>query len=258
MKLLHARHATSILSYAGINILIDPVLGEKEVYPAIPLTPNKRKNPLVDLRTPLETLMNVDLVLSTHIHRDHFDEKAYELLDKKISIICQSEDEEKIKEKGFLNLHPVEDAIHYADITVTRVEAKHGCGIVGKMMGLASGYILKAENEPTLYITGDTIYTDVVKYNIEHYLPQILLMNAGFPKFLNSDRIVMNIIDIEKTIMVNPDLTFVIVHLETFNHCIETRADIREYFTEERLIEMGVRRFLIPEDNETLEEECFR
>jgi len=255
MKLLHVRHATSILTYAGINILIDPVLAEKEVYPGIPLTPNKRKNPLVDLSTPLERLMNVELVLSTHTHSDHFDEKAYELLDKKIPIICQSEDEEKIKSKGFLNLFPVTNEVNFADITIIRVEAQHGCGIVGKMMGIASGYILKARKEPTVYITGDTIYTEAIKYNIENYLPQVLLVNAGSPKFLNSDRIVMNIIDIEKTIMVNPDLTFVIVHLETFNHCIEKRADIKEYFTKDRLKELGVKRFLIPEDNEELGEE---
>lgn len=257
MNLLHVRHATSIITYAGIKILIDPVLGEKDRYPAIPLTPNMRRNPLVDLSTPLETLLKVDLILSTHLHRDHFDERAYEWLDKTIPIVCQSQDELKIKEKGFLNLHPIKEGIQYNNILITRVEAKHGKGATGKMMGVASGYILKAKNEPTVYITGDTIFTDKIKYNINHYHPKVLLMNAGSPKFLNSDRIVMNIMDIEKVLKVNPKLIFVIVHLDTFNHCVERRDDVEEYFTKERLREMDVKGFVIPEDNDFLGEEYF-
>jgi hypothetical protein len=257
MNLLHVRHATSILEYAGIKILIDPVLAEKETYPAIPLTPNKKRNPLVDLRTPMETFLGVDCILCTHTHNDHFDEKAYELLDKNLTILCQEEDVVKFGTKGFHNTLPIKESLQYQGISIIRVTAQHGCGITGKMMGTASGYVLQAKNEPTVYISGDTIYNNTVKFNIEHYHPQVLIMNAGSPKFLNSDRIVMNIIDIENTIKVNPKLTFVVVHLDTFNHCIETRADILEYFTPDRQNEMGIGRFLVPQDNEFLGEEFF-
>ena len=63
----------------------------------------------------------------------------------------------------------------------------------------------------------------------------------------------MNIMDLEKAVLVNPDLVFIVVHLDAFNHCIETREDIREYFSEERLHEMGVKSFFVPEDNELME-----
>jgi hypothetical protein len=71
---------------------------------------------------------------------------------------------------------------------------------------------------------------------------------VGFPL-----GVVMNIMDVEKTLKVNPNLTFIIVHLDTFNHCIETREDIHEYFSPERLSEMAVKKFYVPEDNELLE-----
>lgn len=257
MKLLHVRHATSIITYAGYKILIDPVLSEKEAYPEIPLTPNRRKNPLTNLSTPLETILDVDFILSTHLHNDHFDRKAKELIPKEIPIICQSEDEQKLQEDGFLKLFPIKDSITYQNITIHRVKAQHGVGGMCKAMGTTSGYILQAANEPTIYLTGDTVYNKSVELNILKYKPDVMLMNAGSPKFLYSDRIVMNIIDIEKTLKVNPKLTFILVHLNTFNHCIETREDLQEYFTNDKLLELGVKSFYVPKDNELLEESCF-
>lgn len=252
MKLLHVRHATSILNYGGLRILIDPVFADKESQPAIPLTPNRRKNPLVDLTSAMDILLDVDVILSTHLHRDHFDEKAKELLDKNLPVICQDNDTESLRTSGFLNIIPVTDTIKYNNITITRIEAQHGPCPIGKAMGPASGYVLEAENEPNIYITGDTIYNDTIKDTIIKFMPEILIINAGSPKFLYSERIVMNIIDLENTLKVNSELTFVIVHLDTFNHCIETRKDIHEYFSRKKLEDLRVRRFYVPQDNEWL------
>jgi L-ascorbate metabolism protein UlaG (beta-lactamase superfamily) len=257
MKFLHVRHATSILTYAGSKILVDPVFAEKEEFPPIPLTPNKRKNPLVGLSTKVETLLDVDMILSTHVHMDHFDRAAKDLLNKNIELICQSDDVTTLKSYGFLNLIPVETALIHKGISITRVNAQHGTGTTGEMMGVASGYILSSDNEPTIYFTGDTIFNESIVENIKKYHPEILIMNAGSPKFLNSDQIVMNIMDIEKTLRVNPKLTFIIVHLNTFNHCIETREDIHEYFSLGRLSEIGANKFFVPEDNELLELSIF-
>jgi len=52
---------------------------------------------------------------------------------------------------------------------------------------------------------------------------------------------------------IDPTLTFIIVHLDTFNHCIETREDMHEYFSPARLTEIGVDKFFVPGDNELLE-----
>lgn len=253
MKFLHVRHATSIITYGGIKFLTDPILSDKGVAPAIPMTPCKRKNPLVGLSTSVDTLVNADVVLSTHSHLDHFDQKAVELLKKDMPIICQDIDEKVFNDYGFNNIIPADKTIEYKGIKITRVKAQHGEGEIEKLMGIASGYILSAANEPIVYIAGDTIYNDSVKSNIEKYKPEIVVLNAGSPKFLNSGQIVMNIIDVEKTLEINPKLKFIIVHLDTFNHCIETREDMREYFNEDKLKAMEVENFFIPEDNETLE-----
>jgi len=253
LKFLHVRHATSLLTYAGTTILIDPVFSEKGRFPPIPLTPSQRNNPLVDLITPLETLLHVDLILSTHTHRDHFDDRAREMLDKRIELVCQPADRETFEGWGFTHLLPVERSLTIRGIEIVRVLAYHGTGKTGEMMGPCSGYILSARDEPTLYITGDTIYHDAIRENIQTFLPDVLIVNAGSPKFLNSSQIVMNIIDVEETLKIDPTLTFIIVHLDTFNHCIETRDDMHCYFSPERLADLGVEKFIIPMDNEEID-----
>lgn len=253
MKFLHVRHATSLMSYGNISFLIDPVLAKKAEYPPIAMSPNLAPNPLSDLNTPIETLLNSDVILCTHTHNDHFDKKAIKLLDKSKLLLCQSEDEKTFISYGFKNIIPIENEISYKNIIIKRVPAKHGHGLIGNTMGIASGYILSSKHEPTVYFLGDTIYTQEVKNNILKYMPDILVINGGSPKFIYSSHIVMNNKDIEKTLKVNPNLSFIITHLDSFNHCIETRKVVKNYFTQERLEKLGVNNFFIPEDNQ-----CFQ
>ncbi len=252
MKFKHIRHATSLLYYANITLLIDPVLADAKAYPPIPNTPNQQANPLIGLSTPLEELLSADVVLSTHIHNDHFDQTALATMPKSIPILGQPVDALFFSQNHFTTFIPVDNTFIYKDIEITRVNAQHGTGEIGKLMGHASGYILKAANEPTLYITGDTVYNDSIRTNIETYQPEILIMNAGSPQFLEGDPIVMSIKDIETTMAVAPKSTFIIIHLDTFNHCIETRAIIHKHFDTERLSSLSVSKFYVPEDNEVL------
>ena len=132
MKFLHVRHATSLLTYGGIKILIDPVLADKGEYPPIDMTPNQKPNPLVDLKTPIEDLLSCDVVLCTHTHDDHFDKKTIELLNKNKEIICQSDDENTFASYGFKNIIPIEKSLEYNNFKINRVEAQHGVGEIGK------------------------------------------------------------------------------------------------------------------------------
>jgi L-ascorbate metabolism protein UlaG (beta-lactamase superfamily) len=52
----------------------------------------------------MDTLLDVDMILTTHAHLDHFDDKAKELLNKNIELICQTEDVKIFSSYGFLKL----------------------------------------------------------------------------------------------------------------------------------------------------------
>ena len=83
MKINTIRNATIIVEYAGKKFLIDPMLAEKGAYPPFPNSPRQdQHNPLVSLPTSIEDMINVDAVIVTHLHYDHWDEAEKEALPK--------------------------------------------------------------------------------------------------------------------------------------------------------------------------------
>ena len=77
MKFQQIRSATSIVTFANRRFLIDPMLSAQGTYPAVPdTTSTGRGNPDCDLPCPIQDLFNVDAVIVTHLHFDHFDKAA--------------------------------------------------------------------------------------------------------------------------------------------------------------------------------------
>ena len=90
MRFQLIRNATLRLEYAGTTILIDPMLGSKHSFGSFA---GIEDNPTIDLPLPAsEALKDVDLIILSHLHQDHFDAKAQEILDKSSSILCQPGD----------------------------------------------------------------------------------------------------------------------------------------------------------------------
>ena len=66
--------------------------------PPVEDTENDRRNPLVELPEPPEVVVaGIDAVLVTHMHRDHFDDTAAELLPKDVPVFCQPDDAERLR-----------------------------------------------------------------------------------------------------------------------------------------------------------------
>src|SRR5690625_1871796 len=82
------RNATLVVQYAGKKFLIDPFLADKGTLPPFPsLRQNNSNNPLVSLPISIEDIIhNVDAVIVTHLHYDHWDDAAKEALPKEIKI----------------------------------------------------------------------------------------------------------------------------------------------------------------------------
>jgi L-ascorbate metabolism protein UlaG (beta-lactamase superfamily) len=93
MRLRLIRHATLVVEYAGRRLLVDPMLDDAGARPPVVNTPNQRDNPLVALPMPAaDVVRDVDAVLVTHLHADHWDATAAALLDRQLPIACQPED----------------------------------------------------------------------------------------------------------------------------------------------------------------------
>lgn len=251
MNLQLLRNATQILSANGKTVLIDPMLAPQGSYDPFPNTGNTLRNPLVDLpisENELHALIaKTDAVLLTHVHLDHWDATAQELLPKDITLFCQPANTEVIREAGFTNVIPVNDGLVWEDIHINRTGGRHGTGEIGERMGIVSGYVI-AHGGDSIYIAGDTIWCTEVQDALDKYQPAHVILNGGAARFIAGDPIVMDINDIITVCNYTPQAGVYVVHLETANHGTESRADIKTALAAHHLMQ----RCHVPDDGEWL------
>jgi L-ascorbate metabolism protein UlaG (beta-lactamase superfamily) len=236
MRLTLVRNATLLLEVEGLRILVDPMLDDAGARPPVENTPNPRRNPLVPLPIPAaELVSDLDAVIVTHLHKDHFDESAGQLLPRNVPVFCQPEDEASLRRRG-LQARPVKERADWAGLSLARTGGRHGNGAVAEMLAPVSGFVID-----DLYIAGDTVWCPEVEEAIARHRLRAVVVNGSGARFIDSGPIVMTIEDIRR--VTAHVAAVVVVHLEAQNHCIETREEVKGALP-------GV---IVPDDGETLE-----
>ena len=236
VRLRLIRNATLELDYAGRRLLVDPMLDPASARPAVANTPNDRRNPLVELPEPAaEIAARAEVLLVTHLHADHLDETAVALLAGDRPVLCQPPDAETLRERGFADVRPVGDELALDGLRVARTDGRHGTGRIAEMLAPVSGFVLRADGEPTVYVAGDTIWCDEVREAIDAHAPDVVVVNASGARFTEGDPIVMTADDVVATARHAAGAHVVAVHLEAINHCLETRAELLARLREEEL-----------------------
>jgi L-ascorbate metabolism protein UlaG (beta-lactamase superfamily) len=252
MRFQLLRHATAVIAMNRLNLLLDPMLSQKESMGPIVNAASQNRIPMVDLpltETELRGLIDrVNGVLVTHVHRDHWDARAAELLPKQMPVICQAEDESAMRRAGFVQVYPVKTKIEWQGVQIFRTGGQHGTGEIGKKMGIVSGYVLKAEGEPALYIAGDTIWCPEVKDALQVYKPEVVVLYSGAASFLTGGSITMDADHVVAVCRELPSAKVIVLHMETMTHCLLTRAELRKRLEQEDLS----RQVLIPRDGEVV------
>jgi L-ascorbate metabolism protein UlaG (beta-lactamase superfamily) len=247
MKIQLIRNATLRFNYGGHLFVADPYLAAKHSRPSFS---GRSPNPLIDLPVPPEqAIADAEMVIVSHLHSDHFDPAAQELLPKDTVIFCQPDDADQITAKGFRNAKPVIDQCVWQGIALIRIAGQHGSGEILKEMGPASGFVFQAEHEPTDYWAGDTIWTSAVEEVITHLEPQIIITHSSGATWGDGVLIVMDAEQTVKVCQAAPTSTVIAVHLDSLDHGTVSRADLRRY-----AVNRGIRseQLLIPRDGETL------
>lgn len=236
MKIQLLRHATLLITINGKKILVDPMLGAAGGRPPFANSLNQQRNPLVVLSIKIDFQQDVDGVLLTHTHSDHFDEAAIQQIPSHKPILCQPEDEEKLKKLGFANLHPINNDFYWEGIIITRTGGQHGTGEIALKMAPVSGYILQAGSEPSLYIAGDTIYCQEVARVLTKHQPALIILNAGGARFDSGDPITMTAEEVAMVCQKATDSKIIAVHMDAINHCLVSRDQLRTYLVAEGLL----------------------
>ncbi|TDO13229.1 L-ascorbate metabolism protein UlaG (beta-lactamase superfamily) [Bacillus subtilis] len=250
MNIQQIRNATLVVEYAGKTFLIDPMLAEKGAYPPFPNAPRQdQNNPLVELPTSVDNIIkDIDAVIVTHLHYDHWDEAAKELLPKDIKLFSQNEeDAAEIRNAGFKNVEVLTKDTVFEGIQLIKTKGEHGRGEILKLAGLVCGVVFKHQSEKTLYIAGDTVWYDAVQEEIETHQPDIIVVNGGDNQFYEGGSLVMGKEDIYETYKAASEAKIIVSHMEAVNHWGLSRNELNA-FIKEKEISSNV---LVPDNGES-------
>ena len=242
----HIRNATGKLTIKNTTFLIDPFLAPKDTYPGFEGTFNyQQRMPMVDLPLSMDNLLsNVTAVV------------VINAIPKSLPIFVQNTaDKELITSQGFNDVRIIFESLEFNGITLRKTGGSHGTiemyanPVLAPLAGDAMGVIFEAEDEPTVYLVGDTVWTSDVEKALLRFDPNVIIMNTGYAQVLGfEDSIIMGTKDIGRMVVRKPEAKIIAVHMDTVNHTATSRKDVRK-FIKGTNIESHV---AVPEDGETI------
>lgn len=182
---------------AGLRILTDPCLGEG-VAAFVMGDPNEMfdlaKGPNIKSHarlTPFPGLarQTYDLVLLSHAHEDHFDQKAQAWLDRSLPLLAPEHDTAALRDKGFAAQALRHGSTRHfnapdGEVRVTALPAIHSQNPqVADMLGLGNGYMIEVRRSgrvQRIYWAGDTFLVDPVAQALsQQETPDLFIPHIG-------------------------------------------------------------------------------
>jgi len=182
-----------------------------------------------------EEIIDVDAVIVTHLHEDHWDEEARKVLPKALPIFAQNDaDAETIRGQGFSDVRVLSATSSFKDVQLIKTGGRHGTEAhyakIGKILGQVCGVVFKQAGAKTVYLAGDTIWQEDVAAALDAHRPDVAILNTGYAMVVGIEGgIIMGTQDVLSVHKVAPDTLLIGSHMEAVNHCTVSRADLRAF-----------------------------
>jgi L-ascorbate metabolism protein UlaG (beta-lactamase superfamily) len=172
-------NATLLIRWGGFTFLTDPTF--IHMHEKVNLGPGLYSERLTNPAMKVGDLPQIDFILLSHFHGDHFDQAAIRVLDKSLPIVTNEHAIEELKARGFTRFEKLEkwESVTFvkdnARLTITATPGRHGPLPVSMFLPQVMGSMLEFENASErrnhdhrkplfrMYITGDTMVFDQIK-----------------------------------------------------------------------------------------------
>jgi L-ascorbate metabolism protein UlaG (beta-lactamase superfamily) len=177
VKLTLVGGPTAVLEYAGLRWLIDPALSPPGEYAGGLV---KTTGPAIDP----DALLPIDVVLVSHEHHsDNLDPAGREFLPRAGQVLTTVQGAEHLGGNA-IGLEPWStfelEGFDGPMVTVTALPAQHGPDGTDHITGPVIGFLLQADGEDTVYVSGDNASLDVVRTIAERAGPvDVAILFAG-------------------------------------------------------------------------------
>ncbi|CAN5323706.1 MBL fold metallo-hydrolase [soil metagenome] len=220
---------TALLSYAGLTIVTDPTFDPPQTYS------EPGSSTLVKTHGPAIArvdLPSIDLILlSHHSHKDNLDYEGLELLATGVPTLSTPDAATELFGGGLQGLDNWESTT-IGDVTITAVPALHGPPGSERFVGHVTGFVLEAEGEPSVYVSGDNASLPLVRQIAERFPAiDIAVLFAGAARTRIVDgALTLTSADAVEAARILGASRVVGLHTEHWEHFSESRADLEAAF----------------------------
>ncbi|MEW2401469.1 MBL fold metallo-hydrolase [Streptomyces sp. NPDC046862] len=226
---------TVLLEYGGLRLLTDPTFDEPGEYPITEDFSLVKTAPA--LVGPAD-LGPVDAVLLSHDqHADNLDHSGRELLSSVPVTFTTPSGAGRLggNARGLADWESA--TLHRPDggsVTVTAVPALHGPdGLAQRVMGDVAGFVLSADDLPTVYVSGDNASLDAVQRTADRFGPvdtAVLFIGAVRSPRVGGELITINSAMAVEAARILGARRVVAAHMDSWEHFLEGRDDVVKAF----------------------------
>jgi L-ascorbate metabolism protein UlaG (beta-lactamase superfamily) len=220
---------TLALGYGGLRFLTDPTFDPPGDYPG-PRTLHKLTGPALTA----DELGPVDVVLLSHDqHADNLDHAGRALLDHVPVTLSTHQAAERVPAVALAPWEVFEVDAPAGRIQVTAVPARHGPVGCEPLTGDVTGFVLRADDLPTVYVSGDNAAVEVVEQVVDRLGPvdlAVLFTGAANTGVFGDVDLTLNRRTALEAAAHLGRATVVPVHAEGWDHFSETRESLVRAF----------------------------